>query len=411
MKQLLHVSLAALLVAFTSSAFAQKNFKEGFIIKAEGDTVRGLVEYRGDARNATVAVFKPAANAEVVEYMPEQISGYGFKGSKHYETQQVDLNGKKQLVFLNILVKGKASVYFLKEESEATHFFIKKQDGPTVELLNTVTLKRDAQTGKQYNVYQMEYKKQLLSNFQECVVLINDIEKLKLNYRDIRKLFIKYNECAAKEELVYVEEQINSKATFGVYVAPSYSWVKVSGLHYLDGVEMNTWANYAVGGFMNVTLPRINDKISLQLELQLSRRHFKAENYIKPTSYEEAFYSTNIELDYLKLPVLLRYQLPNPKFSPFLNVGISNGFAVKTVNKAVKESKTYGIEKTEEIDAFQFIRKYQQGLLLGTGIAVPYGKRKAFFAEVRGEVTNGFNSSVGFSTRDNAVFLMLGTSF
>jgi len=60
------------------SANAQSNFKPGYLITNDNDTVYGFVDYRTDQMNAEMCRFRQANDDKTQIYSPEQINGYRF---------------------------------------------------------------------------------------------------------------------------------------------------------------------------------------------------------------------------------------------------------------------------------------------------------------------------------------------
>jgi len=101
---------------------AQTFFKPGYVIKSDGDTLFGEVDYRGGIRMSRVCTYRHNSKDSVRHFSPEEILGYRFPESKYYISKEVD--GKK--VFLEFLIKGRVNVYYLKDERDGDHYYIEK---------------------------------------------------------------------------------------------------------------------------------------------------------------------------------------------------------------------------------------------------------------------------------------------
>jgi len=108
---------------------AQTDFRDGFIVKLNMDTVYGQVDYRGDALSAKVCKFKNNLITKVEEYSPYDIAGYGFIDGKNYVTKTLDMGEEikilQQKYFVEFLVKGLVNLYFYRDDKD--HYFIEKQ--------------------------------------------------------------------------------------------------------------------------------------------------------------------------------------------------------------------------------------------------------------------------------------------
>ena len=81
-KELILIILFILLISPTS--FSQNDFREGYYITWKNDTVYGLIDYRGEARNSKVCVYKSNKQAKVKQFSPNDIQGYRYTDSKYY---------------------------------------------------------------------------------------------------------------------------------------------------------------------------------------------------------------------------------------------------------------------------------------------------------------------------------------
>ncbi len=76
-----------LLVLNACLMHAQSGFRDGYILRNSGDTLTGLVHYSLNSRLKAQCLFKRFDIAPVVKYRPGEISGYGFAGGRHFNTE------------------------------------------------------------------------------------------------------------------------------------------------------------------------------------------------------------------------------------------------------------------------------------------------------------------------------------
>ena len=110
------------LLILTGILNAQTDFRSGYIVKAVGDTICGQIDYRGDFLMSRLCKFKNVDNT-IVEYSPYDIKEFRFLDSKYYVTKEI---GDKK-VFMEYLIKGKISIYFMRDE-KGDHYYIEKDD-------------------------------------------------------------------------------------------------------------------------------------------------------------------------------------------------------------------------------------------------------------------------------------------
>ena len=85
-KQIFSILFFVLLV---SHSFSQSNYKDGYIITLDQDTITGLVDFRTDQTNARLCRFKRTEHAAEEIYHPGEIAGYRFiREGKYYVTDR-----------------------------------------------------------------------------------------------------------------------------------------------------------------------------------------------------------------------------------------------------------------------------------------------------------------------------------
>ena len=85
---------------------AQRDFRKGYIITNQQDTIYGWIDYRGDVRNAKVCLFRKTETDPSMDYMPLDIAAYRFINSKYYVSRDVGDEYAPKQVFLEYLVNG-----------------------------------------------------------------------------------------------------------------------------------------------------------------------------------------------------------------------------------------------------------------------------------------------------------------
>ena len=76
MKNLL--SLVLLFFVIYQNTFAQRDFREGYIVTNEGDSISGWINYKERQKSNEFCAFKKNKTDIVKNYTPDQIKGYRF---------------------------------------------------------------------------------------------------------------------------------------------------------------------------------------------------------------------------------------------------------------------------------------------------------------------------------------------
>jgi len=124
------IIIIAFLLLTATGAWAQRDYRKGYIITNQQDTIYGWIDYRGDARNAKICSFKKTETGQAEEYTPLDIAAYRFIDSKFYISRDIGTVDVPKQVFLEYLVNGLANLYYYGGDDR---YYIEK-DGQFLEL-------------------------------------------------------------------------------------------------------------------------------------------------------------------------------------------------------------------------------------------------------------------------------------
>lgn len=165
---------ASFFMAVFFSLSAQKNYQAGWILTAEGDTLKGLIDYKNWEINPKTINFKSSTGAASKAYGPLNLKAFEVHGYDHYvaatlvkdmlpvDLQELEYEGtlrqEPDTVFLRTLVNGsKVSLYELVDIKP--HYFIKGANGDFEELLYRRLLsKANSTQAITYPIYQEQLR-------------------------------------------------------------------------------------------------------------------------------------------------------------------------------------------------------------------------------------------------------------
>ncbi len=144
--------LLLLALFYSTFTFAQSNYKPGYIVKLNGDTVKGDVDYKGWDKNPGSVNFKDDANEAVKTYTTADINAFGVTGLEFYEKRTVPISDDEievsklstssqvhyntGTVFLRILTKGKfITLYSYVDELKKRYYVADNSSNETNELI------------------------------------------------------------------------------------------------------------------------------------------------------------------------------------------------------------------------------------------------------------------------------------
>jgi len=302
-------------------ALCQKHFLPGYIITNNNDTTYGLIDYRGDARNSKYCVFMKDKTADPVIYEPSDIKAYRFIDSKYYISKIIPVKDEQLLVFAEFLVDGMADLYCYRDIID-DHYYIEKEKGKLLELTNEEEKIHIEGIGL-YLRRSNRHIGLLKSTFSDCWEIQPEIDHAELTHKSLIKITRDYHNYVCKdEECIVYQKQLPA---FRLKVAP-YVGYHISQLNFkkndlYQSLDFRT-AYYPAGGIaFYISLPRLNEKISLRTNAEYGRYYFFATNMF---NHSNIIYYDDVHVNcpYLLFSVSLNYTYPKGNFRPTFNAGV-----------------------------------------------------------------------------------------
>lgn len=143
--------LTGLFTLITYTVFAQSNYHRGYVVKTNGDTVKGYIDYREWDYTPKSIHFKTSeAVKNATEFSPETIKTFDITGMERYISYSglismdktsfpdlpagLDTNKMLQTIFLRQVTTGKHLALYQQKDDTRSRFFITEKGGPITEL-------------------------------------------------------------------------------------------------------------------------------------------------------------------------------------------------------------------------------------------------------------------------------------
>lgn len=197
--------------SFIFQAEAQTDFRNGYYITLENDTVFGLLDYRGEVKNSQTCVFKNDDSAEPQKFNPGEIQSYRFTDGKFYVSKKIETDSVERNVFLEFLVDGITNLYFLRDINNYK-YFLEDKNGKFLELSNeTITEKVDGKGEIQRK--SNRYIGVLLASFADCKEIQPQINNVNLGHKSLINITKNYHNyvCDTEECIVYEKKYNRQK--------------------------------------------------------------------------------------------------------------------------------------------------------------------------------------------------------
>jgi hypothetical protein len=388
--------------AFSFTAHAQGDFRAGYIVRPNGDTLRGLVRYQDTRRNATTAGFMPAAGGVAQVVNPNELNGYGIWGENPYRarlTPQADsgrATGPSRLLFLEVLADGTpASLYRRRVGSEDTRYYLQKT--ATAPLRELAVKHQEVVDGpRKYTQDLPVFRGVMTEEFADCPSMLLTISKVDFVAGDLAKAVQRYNECRQP----------------GVAATRSYQSHRHGGVELLLGVQGATLLVYGdksatKGHYQSGLVPDIGlgawvgsralrDKLQARIELHYVSQKYEDEFAATSVSASGAtpvltYSQVHFNTSYLRLPLLLRYVPTTGSVRPLLEAGASANYLLQLTQEArTRATTTATFSEWGNIYDPNNVRHIEYGFLAGAGVQVTGPGRHAISLLGRYEVSNGF---------------------
>lgn len=318
----------------------------------------------------------------IVSFTPYEIIEYGISKEKIYQAKDVFINDSNKRVFLEILVKGDATLYYYQDENYETFFFGK--DSVTL-----IEIPRKKDNDKSY------YKSVLRDITSDCSGVNDAINLVKYRREPVSLLINRFNDCGDKPFPFF---------KFGIFGGYEFSKLAKSSLinpTLLEHFDYHSDGFFTVGLFAD--FPVMPTNFSLHIELYHSSHKFSETGTVGNEVYD-----LTANQNAVKMPVLLRYSLNKRKTIPFINAGGIAGFNYRAENAIyITNSKNNKIT-IDKLENISVISQFQYGFSAGMGIEQKINYKNALFFELR--LNKLFGQSKN-TLANNELLLITGINF
>jgi len=413
--------LVVTMLALTSGvARAQADFRPGYIVRPAGDTVRGLVDYRGARQGGQQCVFRVETAKTSTAFAPAQLRGYGLASGERFLSQLTP--GRAQLPalarpdaaadtagqgprswFLEVLAQGPATLFGRRDEQGLDHYYVYKAGAPLpAELVAVRRLVPDG-NGTRELVLPV-YRGTLTEQFADCPAVLLSISRTAFTSSGLVAAVTSYNACRQPGQAAAASP---ARFDVGLEVLVGGQASRTTYTSLGSSAEVPAGLAPEVGVALRVGRRVLRQKLTFRPELHYVRQVAEASASSQvyqpgPNQTINQRYDLRFTTAYLRLPVLLRYTVPGTKVRPFVEAGGSFSYAI-TLEPQLRQ--TGGISSdwqplfANRPGASDALRHYEFGLVAGLGVQFPglLGGH-ALAALGRVERTDGFLRTTEYST-------------
>ncbi|EKB04159.1 hypothetical protein HMPREF9711_02011 [Myroides odoratimimus CCUG 3837] len=332
-----------LFLATSLVGFAQIKFEPGYYVDNNGNRVEGLIKNIDWMNNPTSFLYKADENAKSENILLGDAQEFSILNKSKYERHKVNVDissdklqnmtsdslpiYKEEMVFLKLLVDGKAKLYtYYNNQSK---FFYQKEDKEIIPLVYKKYIKENSKVSKENgNIATNDsYKRQLWMDVSCNTDLKKRIKYLEYKIKPLTKYFQEYNNCEGDEIQLFEKKKDGNNLHLSLRPQVSISTFDFDNSVSNESHNLGSKVGFGVGVELEYTLPFNNKKWSLIVEPTFKNVNFKEKGEVE------------IKMNYnsFELPFGVRYYFfINDKSRIFINASYQFNFASST---SIKFSK------------------------------------------------------------------------
>lgn len=333
--------LFLLISVFATSLYAQRGY-----YTIDSTTYSGVKLIDGGKMN--FKLFQVRKTAEKIQYSPEQVFSYGFNDRRFYKAFSIDVNGKQERYFLQLLVPGRVNLYYAVIEGENKYFITDNIRQNPIEV---------PQLLKNNRMFVDSY-------LADCPQSIKNIPYVRTRRNDLMRFIKDYNNCTDRPFL-RTRYGFDLGATSYSLTALDYNWI------YPIPSNMN-FTGFSFGAFADIPISAIN----LSFHPELNFEHFSTTKaFFHVRDYDLVLNSSAVSI-----PFYLRYTVLKKNLSPFFQIGPVYSRSIHK-NSTLYQYDTHGNEIFINVIDSRVLQDNRTGYSFGTGVISNYGSKYSWFAE------------------------------
>lgn len=342
MKQTKNWLIIGFLLCCTSALKAQVNPHPGYIITLQNDTINGTIDYRTATHNSHYCIFQAAGNSEYQTFSPTEINSYRLTDTgKYYVSRTIELGDTKKNYFLEYLIKGLVSLYYISY-NEADYFFFEDELGQ----MYTTCITGNGEIGGTGNwrQHRSQMIRPIFEVFRESPNIQRKLTESNLDKKGLSELTREYHNeiCTSAEECVkfeYDKKERMIELKLHAAVGIAYYTLNASQLQEDWGFEEMAQIAYSVGVGVDMYFPRASNKFYTQFFLSYSPINMKKKNVIYQKGSIQNPYCYHLDATLINTQLGCAYRLGNKKWTPILQAGILCNFinGIKAGTNAIIE--------------------------------------------------------------------------
>jgi opacity protein-like surface antigen len=400
MKNVLRPVLAVLLVVQSFALCAQIHYEKGYFVSNDGSKTQCLIKNEDWYKNPTEFKYKLLIDNNIQIGKIADIKEFGIDAQSKYIRADVNVDvspstlsdlsesrnpvWEKNLVFLKVLVEGKATLYSYKGKG-LERFFYKTDDLGIEQLIYKEYFKSDHTTAVNDT-----FKIQLIHNVVCESSKVSTDEYPDYYEKDLVKYFIRYNQCSDPSFKVVESTVIRDILDVSLFAGINSSSLSINNetASYLSA-DFKSTQTVRIGAGIEYVLPFAKNQWSLLMESEFNQ---------SKSNYQTDAGKRTIDYKALSISLVAKYYFfLNDDWKIFVKGGIHSIYADNF-------NSHYFIQPSYSTSEYNFAVTERPNILMGVG-----AEYRRFFAEFE-YFTNQdvMSNSASFSTNLSRLSISVG---
>jgi hypothetical protein len=392
--------LLCCLLSFSSKA---QDYRPGYIIKNDNDSISGFIRYKA-GRSNDLCDFKQSKRSGHTSFSPLELLAYGFADGRRYISLILPgAEAKKEKVFVRVLSEGPLTLYRYGKS-----FFVKKDEltelpVPEGKIIDPVEI-----GGNKMEKMDKRYVSILNLLIFDCQMKADDAS---YSEADVTRIVNNYNQCKgfrAESKKLKPLSRVNV-GFLGGYVFSDLTVKESAIVPFSDKNTNFDISKTVIGGIsLDLSSPRVYDKLFLTIE----GWYFKSV-YIGKDYRSSMLQDITIDVSSIRMFVGVRYNFLHESSTPFIKLGVSGTITQDLDLKSIVENEnSIGQVFYDDALSGNYFEKKVRGYWFGAGYdQLVVGKMKAF-VEFRLERADAyFGTPITPDSKLNSYSLLVGIRF
>ncbi|MEM9935833.1 MAG: hypothetical protein AAF824_19570 [Bacteroidota bacterium] len=364
----------AIFILILSLSYSNSFCQGDKVFLTTGDTLVGSALIKNELSQYSKIDFQ-LVDGQKVTYRPGEIDGYYLSESNAtYVSYNVSFYNSREAanfqkkVFLHQLVSGTIDLFLLKDISDGNRFFVNTEgDSTFIELIEEE--KEVFKNGTSYKVTSKPYIFELSKRVAACPEVLNSVDKVRLGINPLSKYIIRFNSCVGD-----VEESSSLSKTKGIQhvtfnVGLLSSRIQGDFTRFRPAFASDYNTGFILGINLDHYFRGLNRSLGLSGGIRYSSRDVTAEDLLESSGFLD-IKDLDFTHNFIDFTLGAVYRLRPGKLSPFIEVGVRNGFLLNDIEEA------YKIIKDDGQESFLDWENFEGGVYGELGLEIPLKKSK-----------------------------------